>query len=126
MPQPSSHADHLTLWQHRLRAMSENATELQHLESRREKLQDILTQAHTVFQEQSAAKAAKQDASRRLEFLLSEGRKVFTFLNAGLREHYGKDSEKLAEFLLMPFRGRRPKTEPPAPPPPPPLPEDAR
>jgi hypothetical protein len=30
------------------------------------------------------------------------------FLNAGLRQHYGKDSERLAEFSLPPFRGRGP------------------
>lgn len=48
------------------------------------------------------------------------------FLNAGLRQHYGKDSEKLAEFNLVPFRGRRAKSEPPVPPMPPAPPEDVR
>ncbi|HWM91957.1 MAG TPA: hypothetical protein VN493_14420 [Thermoanaerobaculia bacterium] len=41
-------------------------------------------------------------------------------LNARLREHYGKEGEKLKELGLQPFRGRQPE------PPPPPLPEDVR
>jgi len=124
MNQPTSQADYLKLWQQRLRAMAENADDLQHLESRREKLQTILDQALAAFQDQGAATAEKQASSRRLEALLTEGRKVATFLNAGIREHYGDRSEKLAEFRLKPFRGRRPQTE--APEPPPPQPEDAQ
>ena len=120
MDYPTSYADHMALWQHRLRALEANADELAHLESRRFKLHDILNRTQIVIQEQSAAAAEKQDASRRLEALMAEGRQVMNFLNAGLREHYGKDSEKLAEFRLMPFRGRRPKVEAP------PTPEDAQ
>jgi hypothetical protein len=122
MDQPSSQADHLTVWQFRLRAMEENAADIPHLETRRIKLQDILNRAHIAVRDQAAAAAEKQDASRRLEALIAEGRMAMTFLNACLREHYGKDSEKLAEFKLMPYRGRRPKVEEP----PAPTPEDAQ
>lgn len=120
MDQPTSYADHLKAWQLRLNALDANADELAHLDSRREKLQSILGRAQTAFQTQSSAAATKQDASRLLEALVAEARMVMSFLNAGLREYYGKDSEKLAEFNLKPFRGRRPKPEVP------PLPEDAR
>ena len=119
MDQPTSYADHMKAWQLRLNALEANADELLHLESRREKLQSILGRAQTAFQTQSAAAATKQDASRLLEALVAEGRMVMSFLNAGLREYYGKDSE-IAEFNLKPFRGRRPKPELP------PLPEEAR
>jgi hypothetical protein len=61
------------------------------------------------LRDQAAARALKQDASKRLEALVAEGRKVDTFLTTCLREHYGADSEKLAEFLIKPFRGRRAK-----------------
>ena len=43
-----------------------------------------------------------------MEILVAEGRLVMAFLNAGLRQHYGKDSERLAAFSLPPFRGRGP------------------
>ena len=111
MAQPTSQADYLNAFQHRLNALEANINEIQHLDTRRLKLQEIHKSAILAFQDQSAATAAKQDASRRLEALLAEGQTVMTFLSAGIREHYGKDSEKLAEFKLQPFRGRRAKSE---------------
>ncbi|HEX5717472.1 MAG TPA: hypothetical protein VF179_15040 [Thermoanaerobaculia bacterium] len=126
MEQPTSQADFLSVWQLRLNALEVNINELQHLDSRRLRLQEIREAAVVAHQDQGAATAAKQEASRRLEALLAEGRTVMTFLNAGIREHYGKDSEKLAEFKLQPFRGRRSKVAVPTLPPAPPLPEDAR
>lgn len=111
MDYPSSYADHLRIWQHRLLAMSQNPDDFKDLEGRRERLQSVMNQATEVMHEQSAATAAKQDASKRLDALMSEGRKLCTFLNACIRERYGSDSEKLAEFMLQPFRGRRPRGE---------------
>ena len=123
MDQPTSQADHLKIWQHRLRALEANVNELADLEPGREKLQGIESRAQAALRIQSAAAAAKQEASKELDALIAEGRLVMAFLNAGLRQHYGKDSEKLAEFNLAPFRGRRAKAEPPAPPAPPAPPE---
>jgi hypothetical protein len=111
MDQPSSYADHLSLWQHRLRAMAQNPDDFKDQEGRREKLQSLMDQANAVTHEQSAATAAKQDASRRLDALMAEGRKLAAFLNACVREQYGNNNEKLAEFKLQPFRGRRSKSE---------------
>src|SRR5215210_1097997 len=119
MNRPTSQADHMQLWQQRLRALEANAVELQHLESRREKLQILVNNAHSAFQVQSSTTAAKQEASKELEDLMAEGRLVMAFLNAGLREHYGKSSEKLKEFGLQPFRGLSAKSAKPEPPPPP-------
>ncbi len=121
MEQPTSQADHMRLWQQRLLALEANGNDLGHLESGRVKLQGVESRAQLAFRSQSAATAAKQEASKEVEILIGEGRLVMAFLNAGLRDHYGKDSEKLAEFNIPPFRGRR---KPVAPPPPPP--EDAR
>ena len=123
MEQPSSQADHMKQWQLRLRALEANVNELAHLDSGRVKLLSIESRAQVAFQKQLSATAAKQEASRELEILIAEGRLVMAFLNAGLREHYGKDNEKLSEFQITPFRGRRAKVAPPPPPPPPP--EDA-
>ena len=98
----------MKVWQLRLRALEANADELADLASAREKLQGIESRAQSAFQRQSAAAAAKQEASKELDALIAEGRLVMAFINAGLRQHYGKDSEKLAEFSLAPFRGRGP------------------
>jgi hypothetical protein len=108
MGQPSSQADFLKAWQLRLRALEANADKLADLAPAREKLQGIETRAQAAFQTQSAAAAAKQEASKELDALIAEGRLVMAFINAGLRQHFGKDSEKLAEFSLVPFRGRGP------------------
>jgi hypothetical protein len=107
-------SDVIQQWQNLVSALAENIGELQHLASRFTKLQDILTESISVTQEKASARASKQAASRRLESLLSDGQKVVTFLKVGVREHYGNRSEKLAEFHLLPLRGRRPavKTEP--------------
>lgn len=113
MDQPTSQADHMQLWQQRLRALEANIDELGHLVSGRDKLQGIETRAQLAFRTQAAAAATKQEASKELEILVAEGRSVMAYLNAGLRDHYGKDNEKLSEFNIPPFRGRRPKPEPP-------------
>lgn len=113
---PKTYADSITGWQRRLQALTANADEVAHLESRRTKLQGIYEGTLGAMREQSAATASKQEASRLLEALVAEGNKVDNFLCAGLREHYGNRSEKLAEFDLQPFRGRRPAKEVPPPP----------
>lgn len=104
---PQTHAQSLKGWKERLTALEANKEEVQHLETRREKLQTIHDGALAAIREQAAATAAKQEASKRLEALMKEGRKVDFFLTAGLREHYGDRSEKLEEFKIKPFRGRR-------------------
>lgn len=108
MEQPTSQADFLKVWQLRLRALEANADELAILAPARETLQGIESRAQSAFRRQSAAAAAKQEATKELDALIAEGRLVMAFINAGLRQHYGKDSEKLAEFNLPPFRGRGP------------------
>ena len=118
IPRPRTYAEHLNIWSLRLRAMAENAEDFADQEVRRTRLQAILDQANDAIHEQKAATAVKQEASRKLEALITEGMKLATFLNACVRQQYGSSSEKLAEFLLQPFRGRRSKEEEEPPPPP--------
>jgi hypothetical protein len=110
-------SDVIKKWQTLVSALADNIGDLEHLSTRFVKLQGFLADSIQALQDQAAARASKQEASRRLETLLSEGEKVATFLNVGVREHYGNRSEKLAEFHLKPLRGRRPAvpTEPPPP-----------
>jgi hypothetical protein len=56
--------------------------------------------------QQAAFAASKQGATQRLQALLTDGRKLATFLRSGIRQQYGNRSEKLVEFDLQPFRAR--------------------
>src|SRR5690242_14518760 len=66
-------SDVIKQWQNLVSALADNIGDLQHLSTRFVKLQDFLGEAIQAIQEQAAARASKQDASRRLESLLSEG-----------------------------------------------------
>jgi len=111
-------------------ALAANAADLPHLEGPRVRLGSILGSAKEVAQQQAALKASKQESSKRLKELLVEGQRVATGIVRFLQEHYGNRSEKLAEFGLQPFRGRKPrtpkvKTPPPTEPPTTPTPATA-
>jgi hypothetical protein len=97
----------------RLRAtLAANAAEIPHLDGPRSRFEEILTAAEEVAKQQAAFIANKQEATRKLNSLLREGERVAEGIRKFLREHYGVSSEKLSEFGLKPFRGRRkPSTE---------------
>jgi hypothetical protein len=91
--------------------MEANAAELSHLETLRLRFAEMTLDVRELFKEQAALKATKQDVSKRLDALLREGDRLATLLRQALRQHYGIRSEKLAEFGLQPFRGRKPRTQ---------------
>ena len=96
--------------------MAENAPDIPHLEGPHGRLDTILNEAQEVARKQAALTAAKQEATKRLQTLITEGERVADGIRKFLKEHYGLRSEKLAEFGLQPFRGRRRKLpEEPAP-----------
>ena len=88
-------------------ALAANSGELEHLEGMRQRLQSLVDEAQEIAQEQAALAASKQAASRRLQDRLSDGLRVVTGLERLLLEFYGLGSEKLVEFGIQPFRGRR-------------------
>ena len=45
--------------------------------------------------------------------MIVEGQHLATVLKLAVKQHYGVDSEKLAELESSPFRGRRNTAEPP-------------
>jgi hypothetical protein len=59
-----------------------------------------------VSKRQGAMRAAKQEASKQMRKLASQGNRLGALMRQALIEHYGIDEEKLAEFGLQPFRGR--------------------
>ena len=95
-------------------AMAANAADLPHLEGVRGRLEKLLADAQEAAKQQAALIASKQEATLRLRKLLTEGQRVVTGAQKMLQENYGLRAEKLAEFGLQPFRGRKVKAQPPA------------
>ena len=93
-------------------ALGANATELPHLEGIRSRLEKILADAQEAAKQQSALIASKQEATKKLQSLAREGTRVATGVQKLLQEHYGLESEKLAEFGVQPFRRRKTKKQP--------------
>ena len=96
-------------------AVEANEEDLPHLQAGRVQLEGIHEQVQGFAAEQAVHAASKQEATRRLQALLVEGRKLATFLRVGVRQFYGNGSEKLVEFGLQPFRSRSRTTAPPPP-----------
>jgi len=86
-----------------------NKAELPHMEPFLAKLGTLLEQAQEVANRQNAMRAAKQEASKEVQKLSTQGNRLAALMRAGLKEHYGITEEKLTEFDLQPFRGRAPK-----------------
>jgi len=101
-------------------ALAANAPDLPHIEGARVRLERALTEAQEISKQQAAFAASKQEASKRLKTLLEEGVRLATAIRKLLGDNYGIRSEKLTEFGVQPFRGRKAKKveqpEPPAPP----------
>lgn len=96
-------------------ALTANKAELSHLEGSITRLESLLSQAQQAAAQQKALAASKQETSKQLKVTLIEGKRVITGLAALLKEFYGLRSEKLAEFGLQPFRGRKRKEAPETP-----------
>lgn len=97
----------VTGWEQLLVALLANTQQFLHMEEQRTRLQQLLERARQLATERDLHAAAKQEASKELEAVLSEGRKLATFLRNGIKERYGNRSEKLVEFGVQPFRRRR-------------------
>jgi hypothetical protein len=103
-------------------AMAANSADLPHLDGVRTRLEKLLADAQEAAKQQAALVASKQEATLRLRTLLAEGQRVATGAQKMLQENYGLRAEKLAEFGLQPFRGRKLKAKTPEAPAPSPVP----
>lgn len=98
-------------WRRLIPPLVANAADIPHLEAPRIELEEIDTEVEDLLAQHAALTAQKQEISRRLQVRTTEGRRLATFLRTGIKQRYGIRSEKLAEFNLRPFRGRK-KVEP--------------
>jgi len=81
--------------------------DLPHLEYARAKLVATEAEANELIMERDYHQAQKQEATRKLQIALEDGRRTANALKVGLRIHFGPTSEKLAAFGMKPFRGRK-------------------
>ena len=116
MSKETTYAGMLGEWERWITALLANVAQLAHLELPRTELASLLARGRQLIQTQSELIAAKQDASRELREVMTEGQRLATVLRVSVRQFYGIDSEKLAEFGIQPFRGRRRKAAPETPP----------
>lgn len=104
------------------KALAANAAELPHLEGARIRLETMLGEVQETASQQAVLVASKQETSKRLKTLIIEAERLASGMRKILTERYGLRSEKLAEFGLQPFRGRKAKEETPETPEPPAVP----
>jgi hypothetical protein len=90
----------------RSKALAANREELSHLEVPRGQLDGLLGEVKDLTAQQASLAASKQDVSKRLAKLMRDGEVLMSFVDAGIKQHYGNQSEKLVEFGLQPFRPR--------------------
>jgi hypothetical protein len=96
-------------------ALAAKAEETQELAASRATFDAKVTLIHGLVQQQATLTADKQEVTRQFQEALIEAQRQATVLRAALRFHYGPDSERLVEFGLQPFRGKRRKPSPPEP-----------
>ena len=94
-------------WRRLIPPLVANAADIPHLDAPRLQLVEITDEVSDLLTQQSFLTASKQEVSRKLKVLIVEGRRLAAFIRAGVRQKYGPRSEKLAEFNVQPFRGRK-------------------
>jgi hypothetical protein len=94
-------------WQDLLAKLEPNIGALPQLQPFQVKLMAILAQVLGISHQQDAMRASKQEASKQLRKLVTEGNRLAAVIRAAIKEHYGPTEERIAEFGLQPFRGRK-------------------
>lgn len=93
-------------------SLSANTQDLAHLDASRLKLEALLARAIEISKEQASLRAGKQEMSRQIRQVTSDGQRLANALRVSIKEHYGPRAEKLVEFGVQPFRGRTRKAKP--------------
>src|ERR1700710_163363 len=97
-------------------ALMANSGDLPNLQGSITQLATLLGQAQEAAKLQAALMAQKQEASKQLSGFVTEGERLPTVLQLAVKQHFGIRAEKLAEFGLQPFRGRKVVKAAPEPP----------
>jgi hypothetical protein len=109
----SRYADHIKEWEDLTTSLLPSATEAPQIEIQRATLQAMLERVKSLTGQQATFQAQKQEVSSQLGTLMAEGRRLSSVLRATVKQHYGIRNEKLIQFGIQPFRGRKVKPTPP-------------
>lgn len=90
----------------RVKAMAANIAEFPHLSEPLARLGEMLNVLKALMTEQARLTAQRQEVSKQIAEQSSQAQKLLTFLDAGVKQHYGHRSERLAEYGLQPFRSK--------------------
>ena len=105
MPKVKRYLNRTNGWDQTASAVEANAADLPHMEAHRIQLAAFSQEAKSLTVQQAAFAANKQEITRRLQKVMKDGDALVDFLLTGVRQHYGKESEKMTEFGQQPFRG---------------------
>ena len=87
------------------------ANKVEHLEPKRIELEEKMIRFKDKSTQHGVLTTSKQEVSKEMQVLFREIETLVAFIRAGVRQHFGKDSEKMIEFGLQPFRGRKTSEE---------------
>jgi hypothetical protein len=108
LPYENTNAAKLGTLQQFATAIAANTPELPHLEKSCLQYVEMVGTLQGIANQQAALVASKQEASKQFRTQLLECQRLASVLRAAIKQHYGIRSEKLAEYNLQPFRGRKP------------------
>lgn len=94
-------------WAQVIAGVSSNPEEAKSLEPGMLRLKELHAQVSALSTQQVSLTASKQEATKALKRLLREGDALADFIRTGARAQFGADSEKMVEFGVQPFRGRK-------------------
>ena len=90
----------------RSKALAANIEETPHLTAPLAKLDAFLVLLKELTAEQARLTAARQEVSKRIAELMDQATRLMTFVDLGVKQHYGNRSEKLIEYGLQPLRSK--------------------
>jgi hypothetical protein len=89
------------------------ANKVEHLEPKRAELEGKLARFKTLSTQHAVLTTSKQEVGKEMRVLFTEIETLVDFIRTGVKQHFGKDSEKMIEFGLKPFRGLKVKAAEP-------------
>jgi hypothetical protein len=101
-------------------ALAANIEDFPEVKPKIDRLFALLALLRELTAEQARLTAARQGVSKQIADLTDETQKLMTSLDVMVKQHYGKSSEKLAEYGLQPYRSKprtrrvEPEGHPPA------------
>jgi len=123
LPYETTNVGKLGFLQQFAASIAANIPELPHLEKACLQYLSMVGNLQETAQKQASLIASKQESSKQFRTQLIECERLASVLRAAIKQHYGIRSEKLAEYNLQPFRGRKSKKQQPEPVPVQPQPE---